>query len=132
MIVDCGGGTVDLTTRKLIGVKRLSEITERIGDFCGSTFIDKEFVEFLRRKLGTRAIDLLIENHYGQFQYLVQDFCRRAKIPFSGDMEFLYQLDIEENAPILMQIVSEEIREIMEEKEWSIDIKYDESFDSVM
>src|SRR5437764_2700358 len=128
MIVDCGGGTVDLTTRKLIGNEplQLGEVTERIGDFCGSTFIDKEFVKFLREKLGTRAIDLLIENHYGQFQYLVQDFCRRAKIPFSGDMEFLYQLDIEENAPILMQIVSEEIREIMEENEWLINIKYND------
>ncbi|CAB5381347.1 unnamed protein product [Rhizophagus irregularis] len=46
MIVDCGGGTVDLTTRKLIDNKRLGEITERIGDFCGSTFIDNEFVNF--------------------------------------------------------------------------------------
>ena len=33
MIVDCGGGTVDLTTRKLINENQLDEITERIGDF---------------------------------------------------------------------------------------------------
>ena len=35
MVVDCGGGTVDLTTRKLLSRNRLSEITERTGDFCG-------------------------------------------------------------------------------------------------
>ena len=44
MIVDCGGGTVDLTTRKLLEDDQLGEVTERAGDFCGSTFIDKEFI----------------------------------------------------------------------------------------
>ncbi|CAB4473682.1 unnamed protein product [Rhizophagus irregularis] len=31
MVVDCGGGTVDLTTRKLLRDNKLSEITERTG-----------------------------------------------------------------------------------------------------
>ncbi|CAI2175027.1 5910_t:CDS:2 [Funneliformis geosporum] len=127
MIVDCGGGTVDLTTRKLIGTKQLGEITERIGDFCGSTFIDKGFVEFLRGKLGSRAIDLLMENQYGQFQYIVQDFCRRVKMPFTGEDEgFLYELDIEETAPILLQYVSKETKNLMEDNEWLIEIKYND------
>ena len=82
MIVDCGGGTVDLTTCKLIGDKQLSEITECTGDYCGSTFIDKEFAEYLRRKLGSQAINLLMKNHYGQFQYIFQEFCRRVKNTF--------------------------------------------------
>ena len=68
MIVDCGGGTVDLTTRKLIGNKQFGEVTNRIGDFCGSTFIDKEFIKFLHNKLETSAIDLFREN-------MVQNFC---------------------------------------------------------
>jgi molecular chaperone DnaK (HSP70) len=129
MIVDCGGGTVDLTTRKLNGIKplQLGEVTERIGDFCGSTFIDRFFIDFLRERLGTRAIDLLIENHYGQLQYMVQEFCRRVKEPFTGDnTEFRYDLDIEENAPVLLQYVSGEVREIMEEDEWLIEITYND------
>ncbi|CAB5380830.1 unnamed protein product [Rhizophagus irregularis] len=44
MIVDCGGGTVDLTTRQVEG-KQLGEITERAGDYCGSTFIEDKFIE---------------------------------------------------------------------------------------
>ena len=63
MIVDCGGGTVDLTIRKLLGNNKLSEITERSGDFCGSTFIDKEFIKFLDGKVGTHAMDLLRDNN---------------------------------------------------------------------
>src|SRR5437762_1519775 len=101
MIVDCGGGTVDLTTRKLTENKQLSEITERTGDYCGSTFIDNEFVKFLCKRLGTHAIDLLKKNHPGQFQRIVRKFCRRVKIPFTGyNTEFCYGLEIDENAPI--------------------------------
>ncbi|RIA87543.1 hypothetical protein C1645_777131 [Glomus cerebriforme] len=129
MIVDCGGGTVDLTTRKLNGINplQLGEVTERIGDFCGSTFIDRAFINFLREKLGTRAIDLLINHHYGQLQYMVQEFCRCVKERFTGDdIGFRYNLDIEENAPVLMQYISREIREIMEEEEWLIEINYND------
>ncbi|PKC55786.1 hypothetical protein RhiirA1_446740, partial [Rhizophagus irregularis] len=47
--LDCGGGTLDLTTRKLVGNNplQLSEVTERSsGGFCGSAFVDKEFIAF--------------------------------------------------------------------------------------
>ncbi|CAB4375339.1 unnamed protein product [Rhizophagus irregularis] len=128
MIVDCGGGTVDLTTRKLIEDKKLTEITERIGDFCGSTFIDDKFIEFLREKLGTdaNAMDELIENHYGQYQFLIQEFCQSIKKPFAGNKEFFYELDIEENAPALSQYISKETRETMKKNYWLIPIKYDD------
>ncbi|CAB5192636.1 hypothetical protein RhiirA5_506095 [Rhizophagus irregularis] len=126
MIVDCGGGTIDLTIHKLVGNNQLSEVTESTGDFCGSTFIDKEYIKFLRNKLGNSAIDSLIENHYGQFQYMVQEFCKYAKIPFTGNRkEFVpYEQDIEDTA--LLKYVNEETRYIMEENDWMIKINYED------
>ncbi|RGB36622.1 hypothetical protein C1646_741658 [Rhizophagus diaphanus] len=47
MIVDCGGDTVDLTTRQLLDGNKMSEVTERTGNNFGSSFIDQEFVKFL-------------------------------------------------------------------------------------
>ncbi len=44
MIVDCGGGTIDLTTRQLLFDNALGEITERTGDYCGSSYVDQEFI----------------------------------------------------------------------------------------
>ncbi|PKY37992.1 hypothetical protein RhiirA4_500118 [Rhizophagus irregularis] len=128
MIVDCGGGTIDITTRKLVGNNQLGEVTESIGDFCGSTFIDNEFIKFLRNKLGNSAIDLLITNNYGQFQYMIQKFCQYVKLPFTGDpSEYrFYELDIQDCAPNLLQYVSEETRFKMEENEWMIEIDYDD------
>src|SRR6266496_6111393 len=121
MIVDCGGGTVDLTTRKLLEHNQLSEVTERAGDFCGSTFIDKEFIELLKREVGNSAIDLFSYKHYGHLQYLVQDFCQNVKLPFTGnDPDFKYEMDLEEIAPALVQYVTGSKKDLMELKEWII------------
>ncbi|RIA85198.1 hypothetical protein C1645_879467 [Glomus cerebriforme] len=129
MVVNCNNNILDLITRKLIRDKplELGKITGYIKDFCGSESIDKEFIKFLRKKLGNHAIDLLIERCYVQYQYMVQEFCQHAKLPFTGDdMEFFYELDIDEVIPILLQYINKETREIMEENEMVIKIKYDD------
>ncbi|CAB4438833.1 unnamed protein product [Rhizophagus irregularis] len=141
MVVDCGGGTVDLTTRKLVGNNplQLSEVTERIGDFCGSAFIDEQFIEFLCYVLGHQAIDLLRENNNDQFQCLVQEFRKNVKEPFTAGniiREFnYYELDIKNISPNLLQYVDEEIREMMEKDEWLIKVNFNDiksMFDSII
>ncbi|GBC08046.1 hypothetical protein RclHR1_07890013 [Rhizophagus clarus] len=123
MIVDCGGGTVDLTTRTVEG-RQLGEITERAGDYCGSTFVEGEFIKYLRNKVGNNAISLLEENHYGQMQFMIQKFCENAKIPFTDDPRFSYIMDLEEVSPALLQYVADDVRESLEENEWSIKLDY--------
>jgi molecular chaperone DnaK (HSP70) len=134
MIVDCGGGTVDLTTRKLLEENQLGEITERAGDFCGSTFIDKEFIKLLRREVGSKAVDMLSDKHYGQLQFVTQHFCQHAKLLFTGDdPDFNYDLDLEETA--LLQYVTGSEKDLMEEKEWMITLNFDaikSMFDTVI
>src|ERR1043165_3988680 len=130
MIVDCGGGTVDLTTRKILNDKQLGEITESAGNFCGSTFIDAEFIKYLREKLGNKPMDLLRENNYGQMQYMIQQFCKRGKIPFTGeDPDFLYELDIQETVSVLKQYVIDNgtrgVRKALEDDEWLIEIDFE-------
>ncbi|RIA82252.1 hypothetical protein C1645_809690 [Glomus cerebriforme] len=126
MIVDCGGGTVDLTTRKLLEENQLGEVTERAGDFCGSTFIDKKFIELLKRKVGNAAVNILNDKHYGQLQYIVQEFCQNVKIQFTGDdPDFCYEMDLEDVAPALIEYVTGSERDLMEEKEWIIELDFD-------
>ncbi|GES97260.1 hypothetical protein GLOIN_2v1881616 [Rhizophagus clarus] len=125
MIVDCGGGTVDLTTRKLLEENQLGEVTERAGGFCGSTFIDKEFIKLLKREVGDKAVDLLGEKHYGQLQYVVQEFCQNIKLVFTGDnTDFSYEMDLEEVAPALLQYVTGSKRDSMEKKEWMVELNF--------
>ncbi|RIA82245.1 hypothetical protein C1645_862964 [Glomus cerebriforme] len=136
MIVDCSNDTVDLTTRKLLEENQLGEVTERAGDFCGSTFIDKKFIELLESKVGKLAINSLNENYYGQLQYIVQEFCQNVKIEFTGDdPDFCYEMDFEDITPVLLEYVTGSEKDLMEEKEWIIELDFNtikSMFDSIV
>ncbi|PKY52283.1 actin-like ATPase domain-containing protein [Rhizophagus irregularis] len=128
MVVDCGGGTVDLTTRKLLRNNKLSEITERTGDFCGGSYVDREFLKFLSRKLGESTINLLRENNYGQMQFMIQQFCQKVKFHFTGNQNDFnsFEFDIEEICPVLKQYCKDDIKEKMEDNDWIIDINFED------
>ncbi|CAJ0827617.1 8083_t:CDS:10 [Entrophospora sp. SA101] len=129
MVVDCGGGTVDLTVRKLLSKNKLSEITERSGDLCGSTYVDDEFIVFLENKFGFGALDEFRRNHYDQYQYLILNFfCPRVKFGFDGNNSSFrtIDLDIEKFCPALMKYVNDDIKEEMEQEDWLLEIKYED------
>ncbi|PKY56733.1 hypothetical protein RhiirA4_477235 [Rhizophagus irregularis] len=93
-MVDCGGGTEDLTTRRLLQDSKLSEITEQTGDSCGGSYVNREF---LSRKLSESTINLLRKNNYDR-----NDFDS-------------FEFNIEEICPVLKQYCKDEIKEKMED-----------------
>src|SRR6266540_3090942 len=129
MVVDCGGGTVDLTVRRLLSEDRLAETTERSGDFCGGTYVDDEFLKYLENRVGKPAMNKLREKHYNQINYLVHKFfCPEIKIPFAGDRSKFknIELDIEKKCPALKQYVTgSERQQLSDEDEWLIDLDFD-------
>ncbi|KAG9298807.1 hypothetical protein G9A89_015828 [Geosiphon pyriformis] len=128
LVVDCGGGTVDLTTRTLNAEQRLGEITERTGDLCGSTFIDREFLKYLGRKIGFSALEKVKKNHYGQLQYLIQKFfCPRVKFIFDGNPENFkpIELDLEHYCPTVVKYVVGDQKDAMEKDDWVIELDFD-------
>ncbi len=56
MVVDCGGGTVDITVHEVIKGKGLKEIAAGTGGKYGSTYVDRVFVEYLKEKLTLEAL----------------------------------------------------------------------------
>ncbi|UZO18689.1 uncharacterized protein OCT59_010001 [Rhizophagus irregularis] len=128
MIVDCGSGTVELTTQKLLENHKLGEITERSGDYCGGYFVDDEFINFLGRKVGSSAIDHVRNNHCGQLQYMIQEFCGHVKFPFTGQQEdFIpFDLDLELLCPAIKQYIKGSELDEMENMEWIIDLNFDD------
>lgn len=117
---------MDLTVRKLLENNRLKEVTERTGDFCGSTYVDRNFIKYLESKVGKDAISSLQENHYGQFQYVIQQFCERVKIPFTNNpSEFrTFEFDIKRYCKSLIQYLNSNVKKELEDNEWAIDIEY--------
>lgn len=55
VVVDAGGGTVDLISYTITGLKPILEVQEAApgsGALCGSTFLNMRFAKFLKAKLG--------------------------------------------------------------------------------
>ncbi|GES97296.1 hypothetical protein GLOIN_2v1884551 [Rhizophagus clarus] len=100
MVVDCGGGTVDLTTRQLLEEHRV----------------------------GASAIKLVRDNHYGQLQFMVQEFCRMVKMKFTGNQsEFeTVELELDEMCPILKQYCKGDYLRHNEDVEWSIKLRFND------
>ncbi|CAG8462049.1 8840_t:CDS:2 [Gigaspora margarita] len=128
LVVDCGGGTVDLTMRTIQRGNRLKEETERTGDLCGSTFVDQEFIDFMGRVVGFTALQKFKTYAHGDLQRLVHRFfCQTVKLPFTGDLDKFepIELDLERECPSLIQYITGSERTYLEENEWLIELDYD-------
>ncbi|KAL9040320.1 MAG: hypothetical protein Q9180_001977, partial [Flavoplaca navasiana] len=98
LVCDAGGGTVDIITYKIQQINPLSivECTAGIGDYCGSTFIDREFEKLFIRRMGP---------HYAAFssvhrQQVIKNF-EAAKVAFRNEAE---QEDFYVNLPTIGDI----------------------------
>ncbi|CAG8723057.1 3659_t:CDS:2, partial [Gigaspora rosea] len=128
LVVDCGGGTVDLTVIRLLADGLTAETTERTGHFfCGSTYVDDEFLKFLEVKAGKSAVKMLKEKHYDQVNYMVHKFfCPKIKIPFSGEKDDfqIIEFDIKKDCPALIYYMNGPERVQLEEDDWLIDLDF--------
>lgn len=57
MIVDAGGGTVDITVHKLDDLNRLKTVSIPSGNMYGSTSLDDGFLKVLKDHIGERTVD---------------------------------------------------------------------------
>ncbi|PKC05322.1 hypothetical protein RhiirA5_502189 [Rhizophagus irregularis] len=127
MIVDTSADAIDIIIRTLLENNELGDISGRIEDPCGGNSVDEEFLNFLSRKVGQSAINLLKENHYGQLQYMIKDFCENCKFKFTGqDRDFSYELDFTDICRAILQYVKDPEREQMEYQEWLIDVTFED------
>lgn len=82
LVCDAGGGTVDIITYEILQVNPLSiaECTIGTGDYCGSTFIDRNFEDLFKRRMGLQypLLSALVR------QQAVKNF-EAAKIAFRDD-----------------------------------------------
>ncbi|CAJ0751588.1 4023_t:CDS:2 [Entrophospora sp. SA101] len=127
LIVDCGGGTVDLTVRQLLDDHSLEEKTERSGDFCGGVFVDQEFAKFLGQKVGHHALKSFKENHYGRYQYMIHEFFHKEKHRFDGnESEFeAIDFDLQDYAPFLIDYITDDLlKSRLEVDEWQITLEF--------
>jgi molecular chaperone DnaK (HSP70) len=103
VVCDMGGGTVDLISYRIAGANppTLEEVTIGTGDQCGGTFVDREFITWLERRIGTEdfikiagceAAECFHTSMSQKLGRMVQDFTLTAKSDFSGSGDHYLRL----------------------------------------
>jgi hypothetical protein len=87
-ICDAGGGTVDISTYKVLSEHRLSEIIPSDGISAGSTFIDDQFLNFYKEKVGAQAYEKAIQSSPALVSKVLTDW-EGCKTSFQGTPEEL-------------------------------------------
>ncbi|KAL1801372.1 hypothetical protein ACET3X_001714 [Alternaria dauci] len=95
IVCDMGGGTVDLISYRVTKVEPtvIEEATVGGGDQCGGSFVDRAFLKWLERRLGTqdfvnivgcRSEDVPHTSLSKKAARMLQDFTLEVKSGFSG------------------------------------------------
>ncbi|MBR8834292.1 MAG: HSP70 family protein [Stigonema ocellatum SAG 48.90 = DSM 106950] len=84
MVVDCGGGTVDITVHEVVSGKGLQEVAEGTGGAYGSTYVDRSFREFLEKKLTAAAIERFHDEEPVDYLEMMADW-ERTKCDFDPE-----------------------------------------------
>uniref|UniRef100_W5K8F9 Heat shock 70 kDa protein 12A-like n=1 Tax=Astyanax mexicanus TaxID=7994 RepID=W5K8F9_ASTMX len=74
MVVDCGGGTIDITVHEVVEWGRLKELHKVSGSDMGGQTVDKNFKTFLRELFSEKVFDEFEKNHPNELQRLMYDF----------------------------------------------------------
>lgn len=83
LVVDAGGGTVDITSYQVAADGRLSELAPAVGAFTGSDFINLAFMnEVLPEQFGVGVIERILDEQRGAIAGMMGAW-ERAKRAFS-------------------------------------------------
>ena len=117
MIIDCGGGTVDITVHKLVKDGGLDEVAPGTGGPFGSIYVDKSFQEYLTEKLSAEMVKGFHDQEPVDYLKMMEEW-ERTKCNFdpetSGDVIYfniptrLYNFISKRKAKILEQLADEQ------------------------
>lgn len=92
MVVDCGGGTVDITAHEIVHDGQMREIAPGTGGKYGSTYVDRNFIAYFASRLSPEAIKAFQEEFPVDYLDMMEDW-ERAKCGFdpetSGEAVYL-------------------------------------------
>ncbi|XP_063400711.1 heat shock 70 kDa protein 12A-like isoform X1 [Mytilus trossulus] len=97
IVLDQGGGTIDITVHEVIPEGNLKEIHQACGGVWGSNSINKEFNHFLCKVFGDDVMKTFQTDHPLDYFEIMKEF-ERKKISYTGErgrerMRFSYLVD---------------------------------------
>lgn len=109
MVVNCGGGTVDITVHEVSKHGGFEEVAEGTGGAYGSTYVDAEFKNFLASKLTSAALTRYEEEDPIGYLELLANW-ERKKCDFDPEKTEVTYFDIPNR---LYRILSKDYPEVL-------------------
>ncbi|KAK3099585.1 hypothetical protein FSP39_006557 [Pinctada imbricata] len=86
LVLDLGGGTIDLTAHEIIERGGLKEIHQASGGNWGGTSVNQKFIEFLAKLLGDGAIERIRRNEPADWLEVIDNFeQKKCTYNFNGN-----------------------------------------------
>ncbi|XP_029967741.1 heat shock 70 kDa protein 12A-like [Salarias fasciatus] len=74
IVVDCGGGTIDVTVHEVLDGGALKELHKASGNNMGGQSVDRKFKEFLKEIFGDALWEKYEREHPGELQKMMYQF----------------------------------------------------------
>ncbi|XP_052271902.1 heat shock 70 kDa protein 12A-like [Dreissena polymorpha] len=74
IVLDAGGGTIDITTHEVCFGGELKELYKATGGAWGGTLVDKDFLDFVSELAGKETVERFKEEHMEDYLDLMRDF----------------------------------------------------------
>ena len=119
---------MDLTTLQLLTNESLGEKAIQTGGRCGGIYVDREFIALIGEKVGLSVMIMLQENHEGQLQYMIMEFCKKVKFLFTGYREDYktFEMDLGRVCPVIRRYVIGSRLDQLEYDNWIIELKFED------
>jgi hypothetical protein len=98
LICDCGGGTVDITSYKVLQVTpklEFEELVEGIGGKCGSTYIDRAFHRWMLETFGSAFESLTFEKTGPGSRFMKEFESHKRDFGYSPNHDQDYNIDLD-------------------------------------
>ncbi|XP_052761483.1 heat shock 70 kDa protein 12A-like [Mya arenaria] len=94
LVVDAGGGTVDIAVQEVAENGSMKNIYKASGGDWGGTKVDEAFVEFLEDMLGKESIDEFKRSNMEDYLYMIRDFevKKRNVDPTKSDKPVVFRI----------------------------------------
>ncbi|XP_071392153.1 heat shock 70 kDa protein 12A-like [Centroberyx affinis] len=92
IVVDCGGGTIDITVHEVLGGGALKELYKASGNDLGGQNVDKKFKSFLKEIFSDDLWDEYERSYPSEFQKMMYSFSLLKCVEEDVEISCLYNL----------------------------------------
>ncbi|XP_052795059.1 heat shock 70 kDa protein 12A-like [Mya arenaria] len=95
MVLDCGGGTVDITVHEVANGGHLKELHKASGGAWGGTKVDDAFFTFLQKLVGAPVLKTFMTQHMDDYIDIFRDFeIKKRDVAPSRDNKVTFRIPI--------------------------------------